>query len=318
MLHREQKTIQFIRKHVYNEMSSDVKHITVCVCTFKRPDFLKRLLTELDRQVTDGIISYSVVVVDNDRSHSAQDVVRSFQQTSDLEVQYCVEPEQSIALARNKAVENARGDFIAFIDDDEFPGSDWLLNLFRTYRDLKADGVLGPVLPHYEAKPSAWIIKGRFHERPSHKTGTVLPWTLTRTGNVLLRRDIFEGKDNMFRQEFGSGGEDRDFFRRMIGQGYTFMWCAEAPVYETVPPERSTRSFMLRRALLRGKTPYNQSALPLLKSVMAIPAYTILLPFLLFTRHHIFMKYLVSYFDHIGRILSLFGFNIIKEKYVLK
>jgi len=299
-------------------MSGDIKHITVCICTFKRTDFLRRLLTELDCQKTEGLISYSVIVVDNDRSLSAQNVVQSFQQTSKLEVWYFVESEQSIALARNKAVENAQGDFIAFIDDDEFPSRDWLLNLFKAYRRFKAHGILGPVLPHYEAKPPAWIIKGRFHERPSHKSGTVLPWTLTRTGNVLLRRDLFDGKDNMFRPEFGSGGEDRDFFRRKIGQGCKFVWCAEAPVYETVPPERYTRSFMLRRALLRGKTPYNQSVLPLVKSGLAIPAYTILLPFLLFTRHHIFMKYLVSYFDHIGRMLALLGIDVIRQKYVVK
>ena len=299
-------------------MKDEPKHITVCICTFKRPEFLRRLLIELDRQKTEGLITYSVVVVDNDHSLSAQDVVQSFQDTSKLEVQYFVEPEQSIALARNKAVENARGHFIAFVDDDEFPGRDWLLNLFKAFIKFKADGILGPVLPHYETKPPAWILRGRFHERPSHTTGTVLPWTLTRTGNVLLRRDLFDGKDNMFKTEFGSGGEDRDFFKRKIGQGCTFVWCTEAPVYETVPPERYSRSFMLRRALLRGKTPYNQSVLPLLKSTMAVPAYTILLPFLLFTRHHILMKYLVSYFDHIGRILSLLGFNVIKERYVIK
>lgn len=293
-------------------------HITVCICTFKRSGFLERLLCELDCQITEELFTYSVVVVDNDRMASAQNVIQSFRQKSKLEVQYFVEPEQSIALARNKAVENARGDFIAFIDDDEFPCKDWLLNLYKAYRNLNADGILGPVLPHYENDPPVWIIKGRFHERPSHKTGTVLPWTLTRTGNVLLKRDLFDGKESMFRIEFGSGGEDRDFFRRKIEQGCTFVWCAEAPVYETVPPERYSRSFMLRRALLRGKTPYNQSLLPLLKSGLAIPAYTTLLPFLLFTRHHIFMKYLVSYFDHIGRMLALLGINVIREKYVVK
>jgi len=299
-------------------MISKPEHISVCICTFKRPDFLRRLLNELVHQRTEGLFSYSVIVVDNDCSRSAQHIVESFQQPSHVDVLYDVEPEQSIALARNRAVKNAVGDFIAFIDDDEIPTRDWLLNLFRAFNEFKADGVLGPVLPHYETKPPTWIIKGRFHERPSHKTGTVLPWTLTRTGNVLLRRDIFDGKENMFRLEFGSGGEDRDFFRRMIGKGRTFLWCAEAPVYEVVPPERYTRSFMLRRALLRGKTPYNQSALPLLKSLVAIPAYTILLPFLLFTKHHIFMKYLVKYFDHIGRILALMGINVIKETYVVK
>ena len=122
-----------------------------------------------------------------------------------------------------------------------------------------------------------------------------------------------------FRPEFGSGGEDKDFFRRMIAQGNRFVWCAEAHVYETVPPERLSRSFMLRRALLRGKTPYNQSTpLSYLKSLVAIPLYTLLLPLLFFIRHHLFMKYLISFFDHIGRILAFLKINVVKEKYVVE
>jgi hypothetical protein len=135
---------------------------------------------------------------------------------------------------------------------------------------------------------------------------------------VLLRRDLFDGKKNMFRPEFGSGGEDRDFFRRMIDQGCQFVWCAEAPVFEVIPPERYKKSFMLKRALLRGKTPYNHGFTAYLKSLIAIPLYTLLLPFLFFIRHHIFMKYLISYFDHIGRILALLGIDVIKQKYVMK
>ena len=38
-----------------------------------------------------------------------------------------------------------------------------------------------------------------------------------------------------------------------IEQGHYFVWCNEAPVYETVPPERWKKSVILKRALLRGK-----------------------------------------------------------------
>ncbi len=299
-------------------MATDDKHISVCICTFKRPNFLKRLLNKLDDQVTEGKFSYSIIVVDNDRFKSAEQVVQLFQPASSLDVRYCVEPEQSIALARNRAIENARGDFIAFIDDDEFPVENWLLVLFWAFNEFKADGILGPVVPYYEAEPPNWVIKGKFYERPSHKTGTILGWTHTRTGNVLIRKNIFDGKNNKFRPEFGSGGEDRDFFRRMINQGCQFVWCAEAPVFEAVPPERYKRSFMLRRALLRGKTPYNHSLIAHLQSLVAISVYSLLLPLLIFIRHHIFMKYLIKYCDHLGRILALLGLNVIKEKYVTK
>ncbi|WP_256452002.1 glycosyltransferase family 2 protein [Methylobacter sp. S3L5C] len=292
--------------------------ITICICTFKRPELLKRLLKKLQCQLTEKLFEYSLVVIDNDSSETAREVVQTFQQNSQINVRYDVEPEQNIALARNRAVANANSSLIAFIDDDEFPPENWLLELFKAYLKFDADGVLGPVLPFYEQQPPKWVVKGRFHERPLHETGTVLSWTQTRTGNVMLRRDIFDISGNMFKAEFGSGGEDRDFFRRMINQGHKFVWCAKAPVYEVVPPERHKRWFMLRRALLRGKTPYNQNYASYAKSLIAIPLYTLLLPFLLLIQHHLFMKYLVSYFDHIGRVISFFGLDVIKDKYITK
>jgi len=81
---------------------------------------------------------------DNDRDQSAKDTVGEFARTSLVEVVYCTETEQNISLARNKALEFAKGDLIAWIDDDEFPNKDWLLILFKTLQKFGSDGVLGP------------------------------------------------------------------------------------------------------------------------------------------------------------------------------
>ena len=110
-------------------------------------------------------------------------------------------------------------------------------------------------------------------------TGEVLHWKNTRTGNVMLKKDIFKSGANLFRSKFGSGGEDRDFFRRMVDKGFHFVWCAEAPVSRAVTAERCKRSFMLRRALLRGQLPHF-TIIDLAKSLVAIPLYTMALPFI--------------------------------------
>ena len=60
-------TIEFISKAMVN----DKPHISVCVCTYKRLDYLKRLLRELDGQDTNDLFTYSLVVVDNDPLASA-------------------------------------------------------------------------------------------------------------------------------------------------------------------------------------------------------------------------------------------------------
>ena len=55
-------------------MASRIPHITVCICTFKRPALLGQILEELRSQQTEGRFTYSIVITDNDRSESAREV----------------------------------------------------------------------------------------------------------------------------------------------------------------------------------------------------------------------------------------------------
>jgi len=296
-------------------------HVSVCICTYKRSKSLTRLLSELQNQVSDGLFTYSVVVVDNDHMQSAKSVVESFKERSFIDINYYNEPIQNIALARNKAIEHATGDFVGFIDDDECPSDTWLYKLYTTLEKYGVDGVLGPVKPHFEIEPPEWITKGKLCERPSFKTGSLLSCKYSRTGNVLFTKKIIDNMDNLFNPDFGqTGGEDVDFFRRMAKKGHTFVWCDEAPVYETVPPERLKRSYFLRRALLRGSVSFritsqysNVNQIPM--SVLAFSIYTLALPVFFFLGHHIFMKYLIKDCDHLGKLLAACGINVIKERF---
>src|SRR5687768_17382385 len=104
-------------------------HICVCTCTYKRPEMLRRLLETLERQQTDDVFSFSIVVADNDATRSAENVVSAFASRSMLRVVYCCEPTQNIALVRNRELANSSGDYIALLDDDEFPTDRWLRSL---------------------------------------------------------------------------------------------------------------------------------------------------------------------------------------------
>jgi len=185
--------------------TAEKSHISVCVLTYKRPQLLERLLKELEGQETGGQFTYSIVVADNDRLRSSEALVSAVAATSSIRVTYCVEPQQNISLARNRAIENATGDFIAFIDDDEFPTNSWLLTLFEACQKYQSDGVLGPVRCHFDEKPPQWVVKGRFYERPSYPTGYVIDWTKGRTGNVLLKRQVFAAGESPRETRTSSG-----------------------------------------------------------------------------------------------------------------
>src|SRR5262245_8048531 len=130
---------------------SDVRHITVCICTFKRPRLLSRLLEQLQKQRTHGRFTYSIVVVDNDATRSAEAVVSTFSVKARVRTRYSVEPRQNIAMARNRAIDYAEGEFVAFIDDDEVPEPEWLSRMLETCDAYGAAGVLGPVVPEFES-----------------------------------------------------------------------------------------------------------------------------------------------------------------------
>jgi glycosyltransferase involved in cell wall biosynthesis len=293
-------------------------HISVCICTYKRPRLLERLLEKLAGQETGGRFTYSIVVADNDAQESAQAVAAAFERSAAVRLQYCVEPRQNIALTRNKALENAEGDFIAFIDDDEFPAGDWLLSLVNACEKYEVEGAIGPVKRYFDEPPPRWLLQGNFYERPTYPTGLIIAWGQGRTNNTLLRRRILPAAEAAFRPEFRTG-EDQDFFRRMIDAGHRFVWCNEAVVYEVVPPVRWKRSFMLRRALLQGAAAVLHPTFgvrDIVRSLLAVPLYALLLPFALLGAHDRFMSISVKLCDHIGKLLAVLKINPIREPYV--
>lgn len=146
----------------------------MCICTFKRPHRLRILIDYLAKQETKNLFTFSIIIIDNDKAASAKIIYEEYKSIKNknlLGITYDIEEKQNIALARNKAVHSAQGDHIAFIDDDELPDSNWLLNLYKTINKYKIDGVLGPVCPLFESRPPAWVIRGQFFHRKRFITG---------------------------------------------------------------------------------------------------------------------------------------------------
>ena len=300
-------------------MSSWASHITVCLCTYKRPSLLMRALDGVCVLDVNRSFTYSIVVVDNDHQRSAEAVVQNTGARTHIPITYCVEPRQNIALARNKALATATGELLAFLDDDECPPRDWLVTMLDTLERFGAHGVLGPVKPSFDAHAPRWVIEGGFYDRPDHPTGMTLAWGQCRTGNVLLRRAVVSTDGPQFRPEFLSG-EDQDFFRRKIAQGWSFVWCNEAPVYEAVPANRWSPRFLVRRALFRGVFSHKNrsgSAMPIVESLVAMPAYVVVLPVALFIGRARFMKCVFTLSYHAGRLLAAIGINPIRQPYVV-
>lgn len=298
-------------------------HVSICVCTFHRNQMLERLLRSLKSQETAGLFDFSVVVVDNDASGPARETVTRLRAELGLLLEYDTEPEQTIPAARNRALEIARGNYIGIIDDDEFAPQRWLITLYRTIQRYKVDGGLGPVYPFFSQKPPRWLLRGRFCERPVIRTGVLLDWTQTRTGNVLLKKDVFDKHKIRFDLKWKTSGSDRAFFKEAMSAGCRFIAVEEAPVYETVPPERWRKSYYLKRSLVQGFNTQRNSAAEIhglsqvyvpLKLAAASGAYMIALPFAACMGSHIFVRCLERGGHHLSRLLGMLGIELIKKR----
>jgi succinoglycan biosynthesis protein ExoM len=297
-------------------------HISVCICTYRRQRMLERLLRNLAIQDMEYGLSFSAVVVDNDPDGSAEVVVSRMRAELGLDIAFDIEQERTIPAARNHAVRLAKGSHIGIVDDDEFPSRHWLLSLYRAIRAFEVDGALGPVYPFFEQPPPAWLLRSGMVNLPHWPTGTLLQWTQTRTGNALLKREVFDRHSIRFDESFRTGGSDQAFFRRAMELGFRFVAVRNAPVYEIVPPERWSRSYFLNRALVNGfnswKYMIGQSrakmSMAALKSALAVVTYGAALPVCALLGSHVLMNSLQNGLYHVSRLAAVMGIELRKRR----
>jgi succinoglycan biosynthesis protein ExoM len=224
--------------------------VSICVATHRRPRQLGALLEDLARQRRPP---QEVVVVDNDATASARAVVR--RAAVPFPIRYATEPRTNVAIARNRTVALARGDWLAFVDDDERAPPEWLERLVAAARRFRADGVLGPVEPVLPATAADWLQRGGFYDWVRMRTGAVVPVKGLRFGNVLVRAALLRTRHPPFDPAYGlTGGEDGDLLARLVTDGARIIWCDEAVVREPVDPARQSLRWILLRALRGGQT----------------------------------------------------------------
>src|SRR4029077_5961344 len=204
--------------------------VSICIPTYQRNERLRLLLDDLLQQ---SRLPDQVVVVDNHSGSGAKPIVEAYKARAPFPVVYDVQPQPNIALTRNRTVELATGEWMAFIDDDERAPKEWLQELLRAVEVLRADGVLAPVEPQVPATAPAWIRRGSFYDFAHQPEGAEVPYECMRFGNVLLRGDLLRGEPGPFDPGHElMAGEDTDLLVRLARKGARIVWSEKAPVYE--------------------------------------------------------------------------------------
>lgn len=232
--------------------------VGVCACTHRRPQGLAALLEGLERQEFSAVPppDIHIVIADNEGSTQTRQICDQFRERSGISTTYVHEPERGIPYARNACLDHLppECEFFAFIDDDEVPAADWLEQLLLAQARAKAEVVAGKVVPILPEGAPPWIVSGGFFGSPRRWLELDVPQRedlqvleCAATNNVLVRLEPVRLLGLRFETEFAfSGGSDALFFRTLHKAGYRIAFAERAVVYDYIPMNRATLSYMCR------------------------------------------------------------------------
>lgn len=102
--------------------------LSVAICTYNGETRIGAVLERLRSQCNTAAFTWEIIVVNNNSTDDTQRMIEQFQQNWDqpFPLRVVLETEQGLAFARSRAVREAQGELVAFLDDDTLPAEDWV------------------------------------------------------------------------------------------------------------------------------------------------------------------------------------------------
>ena len=140
---------------------NDTCRVTIVLCTFSRAHLLGPALDAALSQI-DGTPSYELLLVDNNSRDRTREIVQQ-REASGSRLRYVFEAQQGLSFARNAGIVHARGDIVAFTDDDVRVAPNWVSRIHAAFEThAHVDCVGGRILPEWSVPPPAWLTKDRW------------------------------------------------------------------------------------------------------------------------------------------------------------
>ncbi len=235
--------------------------LSVIICTYNRCHNLADCFRHLEHQRLDTPLNWEVLLVDNNSTDATRQFTHDFTRTTRLSLRYTFCPRQGLSHARNHGIDEARGRWLVFIDDDIRATPGWLQAITETFRGHDCDAVGGRIhleipleqLPKW-IRPDMYGFLGYqdFGDRPYRLDGfREFPFG----GNMAIHRWMFEriGRFDTDMGRKGAGtrkeelfkGEETDFFHRLATANGIIWYQPRVLVRHKVLPHQLLRRFFL-------------------------------------------------------------------------
>jgi len=246
--------------------------ISVIVCTYNRCRTLGTALESVALSVMPPWTEWEVLVVDNNSNDQTPQVVADMSRRHPGRFRYTFESHPGKSYALNSGIREARGEVLAFMDDDVIVEPTWLRNLTAPLRDGQWAGVGGRILPQWSCPPPSWVPTEDPHALAllamfdlGVKAGPLLEPPFGT--NMAFRKSAF-AKYEGFRSDLGPQpgseirGEDTEFGRRVLEAGEHLWYEPSAIVHHPVPAHRLRRQYFLRWWFDKGRSDVREFGVP--------------------------------------------------------
>ena len=233
---------------------------SVAVCTYNRADVLLKCLESLADQSANTEL-FEVLIIDNNSTDDTKKTADEFCKKH-TNFRYVFEEKQGLSHARNRAIVEAKGEYLAYIDDDAIADKDWIKNILaviKTDSSMAAFG--GPIYPWYNKEKPKWFKDefalhswGEEHFQLSEQN---CPFGLSGS-NMVFKKEILN-KYNGFSAEYGMNGDKIAFgeesllFNKMLKNSENIQYFPEISVSHLVSEKNYSLKEAFKRSVQNGK-----------------------------------------------------------------
>lgn len=231
--------------------------ISVIICTYNRDKFLYDALQHVAVNNFPAE-NYEIVLINNNSTDNTESECQRFEKNfPQINFRYFVETKQGLSHARNRGINESKGDILVFLDDDSFVKSDYLENLQQKLsKHPEAMAFGGKISPLFESgEAPKWLCKWTYSWVSAIDKGNeVIPFegnSYPIGANMGFRKSCIAECGN-FNPELGRtrknlmGGEEKDVFNRLKGKQMPVLYFPDIQVEHVIPPQRTTKDYIIR------------------------------------------------------------------------
>lgn len=232
--------------------------ISVVICTFNRAELLNDVLATLSKQTLEPT-RYEVIVIDNNSQDNTRDITEGFCRNYP-NIRYFFETRQGLSYARNRGCQEAKGKYLAYIDDECKVPEQWLAVAMNVIDRFSPIVFGGPYYSYHKTSIPCWWKEGYGEFRLSDTARSLIPGELLKGANIFVQRRLIK-KVGGFNVNLGMSGTKIDFgeeseLQRRIRETMTdglIYYDPDLYIYHLFRPEKMRWRYQIQSRFVGGR-----------------------------------------------------------------